>query len=77
MVTRPDCTPAEHDPVAELPRERFGRPAPLDVDGTELQLDPDGDSASSCPPFYWQARGVKFAGCASGRRLMRPGHGLR
>lgn len=76
MVTRPDFMPAEHDRVAELPRRRFGRPAPLEVAGTELQLDPDGDSATPCLSLdNRQARGAEFVVCASGRRLKRPDHG--
>lgn len=76
MVNRPDFTPAEHDPVAELLRERFARPASLAVADSDLRLDAGSDAATSCLPFHRHARGVD-AVRAFGRRQKRAGRGLR
>lgn len=65
MTTIPDFTEAEYKHVAALLFDRYGKPVPIQLADSELQLGPGPDPAqlTLCPALYWSERGAHFILC--------------
>ena len=63
MTTIPDFTEAEHKRVAALLFDRYGKPVPIQLADSELQLGPGPAQLTLCPALYWNERGAHFILC--------------
>lgn len=46
-----------------LPVERYGKLVPVQLAGSELQLDASSEELTICPTIYWTQRGAQFVVC--------------
>jgi len=55
-----DFTEAQHEYVAKLLAQRYGKQVDLQLADSELQLDLLLDELTVCPTLYWSERGAQF-----------------
>jgi len=67
----PDFTHAERELVAEVLRQRYGKPVLLELADSELKLDAADDEMTICPTLYWSERGAHFVVCKASQGLYR------
>ncbi|MBI4938056.1 MAG: hypothetical protein HY846_07550 [Nitrosomonadales bacterium] len=59
----PDFTSAEQELVTRLLLHRYGKPVPLQLADSELQLDAASGELTLCPTLYWSEREAQFVVC--------------
>lgn len=60
MDSIPDYTETELWAVRTTVNQRYGKEVDLQLADSELRLDPDSPTLTSCPTIFWSERGANF-----------------
>jgi len=70
-ITIVDYSDAQHEYVANLLAQRYGKKVELQLADSELQLKLESDELTVCPTLYWCERGAQFVVYKTGDNLFR------